>query len=117
MNIDQTFELPYGDEYPKPIFARYNLNRIEVKRTRKRAIERARHKTRSKMIEVGDMVQVGESTYGYGHDVGTIGIVSEVRDWVDWVDVTVSVYLEHIDHLSNRSYRIEDVKLVKKGSN
>ena len=58
MNINQTFELPYGDEYPKPIFARYNLNQIEVKRTRKRAIERARHKTRMGTIEVGDMVEV-----------------------------------------------------------
>lgn len=121
MNIDQTFELPYGDEYPKPIFARYNLNRIEVKRTRKRAIERARRKTRSKMIEVGDMVEViaGDNERPFAWEVGTVGYVVAYGDFdylPNWASVSI-LENEKEESLYARYHNAENLKLIKKGSN
>ena len=116
MNINQTFELPYGDEYPKPIFARYNLNRIEVKRTRKRAIERARRKTRSKMIEVGDTVEVIKSSFLCGFNNGSrVYVVDKEKTGA----VLLSEDLKQKNEWSmvTRWHRVEDVILIKKGSN
>ncbi len=116
MNIEETFELPYGDEYPKPFFARYNLNRIEVKRTRKRAIERARYKTRSKMIEVGDTVEVIKSSFLCGFNNGSrVYVVDKEKTGA----LLLSDDLEQTTEfsLSTRWHRVEDVILIKKGSN
>lgn len=95
------------------LFTKYTPNAIQVKRTRKRAIERARHLTKSRTIEVGDIVEVISNSSG-GHEKGSICSVTSIKDGFhskSYVILGIKSLWE-----CNLLHKKEELKLIKKGS-
>lgn len=99
-------------------FARYDSNAIKVNRKRKRAIAKQKVKTRSKVIEVGDMVEVVYNSFS-GFRVGTLAYVIEIERNIfvpDNVSISIASPEDDIHSLSSMWHRLTDIKLIEKGT-
>lgn len=88
---------------------------------RKQAIDRARHLTRMGTIEIGDTVEVIKNSWG-GYDIGTIADVIEIKVYKNSL---IHYVFRIVSKNENRTmvkevglgHPMEDIKLIKKGSN